>query len=220
MAYINSIQITPQESAEALAQAAASALASALGWTAASSTTASGVSFWAVWQNEDLSGLGFVFKYSAANLLLGIGNSLTQCVNNPLSYKADTYYMLDYCDTGNTVAVGLREANGAICLSAIIAKNTLGKFKAFSLYSTYAYYLADDLSSTYLCRMDYTAVTYANAATSIVRYPDFWGECMFEDLYLILSCPYNATDKVFYIGGKYYRYVGVSGTCGFAIPVN
>lgn len=211
MAYINSIQIPPQGSAEALAQAAASALATALGWTADGTS---------VWQDEDKSGLKFVFAYSVSSVLPGIGNSLTQQANKPVDYKADTYYVLDYYDTGSTAVMGLRKVSEAICLSAVIAKNTSGKFKAFMFYSTNIYYLADNLSATYPYRMDYTAITSANAATSLVRYPDFWGECMFEDLYLILSCPYNATDKVFYIGGKYYRYVGVTGTCGFAIPVN
>ena len=211
MAYINSIQIPPQESAEALAQAAASALATALGWTADGTS---------VWQDEDKSGLRFVFDHNASYVFPGVGNSLTKQANNSLTYNPNTYYFLDYYDTGNTVAIGLRTASGIICLSAVIAKNTSGKFKALSLYSTSVYYLADDLSAAYVCNIGYIAVTHANAATSIVRYPDFWGECMFEDLYLILSCPYAATDKTFYIGGKYYRYVGVTGTCGFAIPVN
>jgi len=210
MAYINSIQIPPQESAEALAQAAATALANALGWTADGTS---------VWQDEEKNGLRFVFDYNASYVFLGIGNSLTKQASNSISYNPNTYYFLDYYDTGNTVVVGLRTASGVICLSAVIAKNTSGKFKALSLYSTSVYYLADDLSAAYVCNNGYTAVTHANAATSIVRYPDFWGECMFEDLYLILSCPYSATDKVFYIGGKYYRYVGASGQNGFAIPV-
>ena len=210
MAYINSIQIPPQESAEALAQAAASALANALGWTADGTS---------VWQDERKNGLRFVFDYNASYVYPGIGNSLTKQANNNLAYNPNTYYFLDYYDTGNTVAIGLRTASGIICLPAAIAKNTSGKFKALLLYSTSVYYLADDLSAAYVCNIGNATVTHANAATSIVRYPDFWGECMFEDLYLILSCPYSATDKVFYIGGKYYRYVGVSGTCGFAIPV-
>lgn len=210
MAYINSVQIPPQESAEALAQAAASALATALEWTADGTS---------VWQDEDKSGLRFVFDHNASYVFPGVGNSLTKQANNSLTYNPNTYYFLDYYDTGNTVAIGLRTASGIICLPAVIAKNTSGKFKALSLYSTSVYYLADNLSAAYVCNVGYFAVTHANVATSIVRYPDFWGECMFEDLYLILSCPYNATDKVFYIGGKYYRYVGVTGTCGFAIPV-
>ncbi len=109
MAYINSIQIPPQESAEALAQAAASALANALGWTSDGTS---------VWQDEDKSGLKFVFAYSVSSVFPGVGNSLTQQANKPVDYKADTYYVLDYYDTGNTVAVGLRTASGVICLPA------------------------------------------------------------------------------------------------------
>lgn len=127
MAYINSIQIPPQESAEALAQAAASALATALGWTADGTS---------VWQDEDKSGLRFVFDHNASYVFPGVGNSLTKQANNSLTYNPNTYYFLDYYDTGNTVAIGLRTASGIICLSAVIAKNTSGKFKALSLYST------------------------------------------------------------------------------------
>lgn len=214
MAYINSIQIPPQESAEALAQAAAAALGNALGWT---------VSGTSVWQNEDKSGLRFLFSYNDGHIFPTVGNSLTSCSARGVGFGVNTYYMLDYYDTGNTIVVGLRQAKDSICLWTLIAKNTSGKFKAFTLpYSGGAhivYYLSNELSAPYTFRIDFSTVTAANVSTSIVRYPDFWGECMFEDLYLVLSCPHSAADKVFYIGGKFYRYVGDSGTNGFAIPV-
>ena len=66
MAYINSIQIPPQESAEALAQAAASALATALGWTADGTS---------IWNDEDKSGLRFVFDHNASYVFPKIGRA-------------------------------------------------------------------------------------------------------------------------------------------------
>lgn len=59
----------------------------------------------------------------------------------------------------------------------------------------------------------------AGVSTSIVKMPDIWDDAMFNDLYYVVSCPFNSTDRVFNIGGKNYRSVGVNGSyMYFALP--
>lgn len=210
MAHINTITIAPQESADDLAAAFAAALGTALGWT---------VDGTSVWQDKTKDGLRFYFGASSNNSVdfYTANSSKTDKTGNYAKWSADTYYYLDYYNTGHTVAAGIRTASGMIVLGGLIAKNTLGAWRAFCAYATTAVYLDSVLSASYTWTLACNASS--NACTSIVKCPDIWGGCMFEDLYLMISCPQNSTDKVFYLNGQYYRYVGVRGTEGFAIPV-
>ncbi len=209
MAHINTITIAPQESADDLAAAFAAALGGALGWM---------VDGTSVWQDKTKDGLRFFFRCNSSYIYACIGNSLvTYESGNRLSWAANTYYYLEYYNAGNTVAMGIHGVNGSIALCSLIAKNTLGAWKAMCCYSNVVYYLDSVLSSSY--SWSPYIIRASNACTSIVKFPDPWGGCMFQDLYLMISCPYDANDKVFYLNGQYYRYVGVSGTYGFAIPV-
>lgn len=208
MAHINTITIAPQESADDLAVTFAAALSNALSWTADGAS---------VWQEKD--GLRFYFSVAGSAVDVHVGNALkTTQSGNRVSWAADAYYYLDYYNTENTVTMGIRTTDGAIALCCLIAKNTLGEWKAICAYSNAEFYFDSVVSAPYKWIVS-SFISNANVCTSIVKQPDYWGGCMFQDLYMMTSCPYNALDKVFYINGHYYRYVGASGTYGFAIPV-
>ena len=210
MAYINSIEIPPQESAEALAAAMADALAGGLGWTQSGND---------VIKTE--TGLRFAFL-APAGIKLAVGNAAAYIdSNNSIVFSAASTYYVDYIRTDSAVAAGIRVAGGTIVLANIIAENTAGEHKAIGVMSlngntTVLYYLAEDYTNSKTMFLPLN--TSADCATSIVKMPDIFGGCMFRDLYIELSCPYRAKDKVYYIGGKYYRHVGLE-QGGLALPV-
>lgn len=210
MAYINTITIAPQESADNLAAAFAVALGTAIGWTVDGTN---------VWQDKTKDGLRFAFAAFSTIVYFYVGNSIGTFSSNSLPYAANAYYCLDYYNTGSTIAFGARKSGtAAITLHTLCVRNTMGKYKMLEAYSTFFDYVDISVSSA----KRYYLVTSNNddgISTSIVKAPDIWDGCMFQDLYLMISCPQNSTDKVFYINGQYYRYVGIRGTEGFAIPV-
>ncbi len=208
MAYINTIQLEPQESAQALAEAMAQALGKALKWTV------DGTSVWAPG-----GGIAIQFCVNSTSVKTGIRNSITQREgDNALVWAASQYTCVDYVWTGSTLAVGIRAAGSSIVLSGMIAKNTSGAYKALVSYSNTMLYIAEGFPS-YKSSNGFTNGA-AGISTSIVKFPDMWGGCMFIDLYYMMSCPVSAqSDLVFFIGGKHYRRVGISQSLCFAVPV-
>lgn len=210
MAYINSILIEPQESAAELAAAAAAALAKVLGWTLDGSD---------VWQNEDKSGIRLGFFNSSSGVYSRIGNSAVSVGYHNTYWYSDKYYRLYYYSTGSTTVYGISDESSAVRLSNILAKNSAGEFKALQAYGSTTFYEVgkDDVV---LREFDLPQNNKAGVSTSIVRAPDIWGGCMFEDLYILYSCPDLTADMVFYLDGKYYRYIcGTNYYAGFAIRV-
>ena len=214
--YINTITIPPQESAAALAQAMTTALGTALSWTADVDNSS-------VWQIQ--SGLRFVFYCTTNYVYIYATNSIVSYSQMDVSNRVEFYggmsYCIDYIKTDDIVVAGIRPTGGGIGLGAFIAKNTNGEWKSFTLYTgsttgVNIYYSA----TTYTSPKEWHAEAISNSAasTSLVRYPDPFGGCMFNNLYVMISCPSNLNDKVFYIGGKYFRFVGL-GYSGFAVQV-
>lgn len=208
MAYINTLTIPPQESTDALAEAMAQALGNALGWT---------VDGTSVWQDESKDGLRFCFAVQSNYIYVGIGNGVTTQSSERVIHSNNVSFCVDYVKTSNTVVIGARTAGSAIALWALIAKNAAGVYKAIHTYSNVQYWLAKDWAT--IKSFGAMSNSLPEMSTSIVRCPDVFGGCMFEDLYLILSCPCTLTDNVFFIGGKYYRRIGTYNSAGFAIPV-
>lgn len=215
MAYINSIEITPQESAAALAAAMAESLANALGWTLSGNNVikpGTGMRFAFVAEN------GWVSLYVAnANYWTSVSSS-----NTTGGFNTASTYFVDYIRTESTVAAGIRPAGKVIKMTNIIAENTVGESKAIEIHTATGstatlVYLAENYSSAKTFYLPCN--TSEESATAIVKMPDIFGGCMFRDLYAELSCPYKSSDKVYYIGGKYYRHIGW-GNGGFALPVD
>ena len=214
MAYINSIEIPPQESIEALAAAMAEALAGALGWTKSGGDVTK-------------PGTGMRFAFVAENYAVSLYVANANCRTSTSSsnttggFSTSSTYYVDYISTESSVAAGIRPAGAAIIMTNVIAENTAGENKTIEIhtatgnYSILAY-LAENYSSAKTIYLPIN--TREECATSIVKMPDIFGGCMFRDLYIELSCPYQSSDKVYYIGGKYFRHIGL-GKGGFALPV-
>ncbi len=203
-----SIIIEPQESASALAEAAAQALGSALGWMVSGSN---------VWQKEDGLRIRF-YEPTSGNIAIAVGNQYVLANNGAMAFNSAKNYCIDYIKTEHTVAVGIRQENGAICMPTIIAENALGEFKALMCTissAAFCYYI--DENSTTAKQNNMTITTTAGVSTALVRCPDIWGGCLFADLYQLVSCPFSGTDKAFVIGGKTYRFASGSPTVGFAL---
>ena len=213
--YINTITIEPQEDASSLAAAMASALANALGWDLQDD----GVTLF-----KTGTSLGFYFYVSSSTVRLSIANSTAvgNTAGAAVSYTADYYYYVDYVVTSSgTVAYGARRSDGSPGLYCMIAPNTAAEDVAIQVATNTAYLLRET-DAAYKSHVLSTYVSTSGCGTSIVKYPDVFGSCMFKDVYYMMSCPYTGTtDKVFYIGGKYHRYAG-SGSAygGFALPVS
>ena len=213
MAYINTINIAPQEDSQALADAIISALSTALGWTV------DGMNIW-----KPDSGLGLRFSLGGTG---SVQVYVSICCSNyyldwsyqyRIEWASGVSYCVDYINTGNTVVVGYRRADSMIYLPVCVAANELGGYKAIQIYGNSLYFLASDYSAVKKLNLQQNYI--AGCATSIMRLPDVFSGTMFKDLYLEFSCPYNSTDKVYYIGGKYYRHIGTGGQYGgLAVPV-
>lgn len=208
MAYINTIQLEPQESAQALAEAMAQALGKALKWTV------DGTSVWAPG-----GGIAIQFRVNSTSVAPGVRNSAVSSDGDvSLPWSAGKYFCVDYVWTGSTLAAGIRLADSPIDLTVVIAKNTSGAYKGLAIFSNNLRYLAEGF--TVAKTSTGFTVSVAGVSTSIVKFPDMWGGCMFTDLYFVMSCPAaSQTDLVFFIGGKYYRRVGTSQSLCFAVPV-
>lgn len=82
------------------------------------------------------------------------------------------------------------------------------------------YYVENNFVSAEVSGRNLPRNSSAGTSTSIVRAPDIWGGCMFNDLYILYSCPHLTCDMVFYLDGEYYRYIsGTNYYAGFAIKV-
>lgn len=206
MAKLNTITIAKQETAAAMVEAMASALGEALGWT---------VDGGSVWQSAEKTGLRFYFWYSGSIIYLAVGNENGSSYwgnTGTIAFRTSEHYCVNYIKSTNIIVVGANGYNAAPRLSAIIAQNADGDWKGITNGS---YYAADSLSVKSI------PIAYSNAAgisTSLVKCPDFWGGCMFKELYMVLSCPSTDIDKVLYIDGKYFRYIGYN-AFGYAVEV-
>lgn len=201
-----SIVIEPTESTQALAVACAAVVAQAFGWTASGGS---------VWQKED--GLRFAFTRNDSVVGIAVGNKNTYSVGNNVAFSSGDYYRVDLIKTTDSFAVGIRKENGAIAIPAIISKNARGEYKAVITPSgsNAALYLDESFSTTKVFAL--TISNTAGVSTSIVRAPDIWGGCMFNDLYMMVSCPYSSTDKSFIISGRTFRFLSGAGGIGFAL---
>lgn len=207
MAYINTLTIQPQASVADVAAAMAQALSDALGWE--------------LKENNDVIKPGtpmrFCFSTSGGYITVGVNNGVALCSTVTVQFRTTAPYCIDYISTNSTVALGVRYSEEPAKLVHIIAENAQGVSKCLSAYSSStAYYQSPDINGKYGMGLDHTHDS--RCSTSVVLCPDVYGGCMFKDLYIELSCPYGNTDRVYFIGGKYYRYVG-TGSGGFAVPV-
>ncbi len=206
--YINTVTVAPQESATALAQALSDAVGTALGWTTDELS---------VWQDESKDGLRVLFAASGATIrAMGANATVISTSASALSYTANTSYCVDYIKMDDIIAVGVRKADAAVNLSVVFAKNSDSDWKAITIYNSNAYYIAKSYSVTKPITL--TIVSDTTASTSVALMPDIFGGCLFNNLYLMISCPYDSTDKVFVMGGKTFRYIG-AGKVGFAAVV-
>ncbi|MDE7398293.1 MAG: hypothetical protein K2N06_02080 [Oscillospiraceae bacterium] len=207
---MKTISIGTQSSAAALAQAFADALAAEISWTADENGCV----------KKD--GISVYFKFATSgttNAKLTISNGYKDSDGGvTCAFSASNTYKLYLLETvGGSIAVGISPATGALTLGILIVRNAAGTYVGITSSSTYAQTLRGIESATRTVSLATTST--AGVSTSIVRMPDIWGATMFNDLYYVISCPFQSTDRVFYIGGKNYRSVGAnSGYMFFALP--
>ncbi len=200
------INIKPQETKESLASELARALGDELGWT--------------VSENEVISesGMRFIFNV-AASISCAVGNGIAtaSCAASG-SFSTSENWIIDVVTSAATTAIGVRSASTAAAkIGAIIARNTSGGFAGIITSTNTPTIIKPSWSTNKTVNVP--SNTAEGMATSLVLYPDVYGGCMFEDLYMVYSCPLNTTDKVIHIDGKNFRYIGVSGSYGFALAV-
>lgn len=206
--FIKTLIIEPQENAAELARAMAAALAKALNWTLDEDKQS-------VCKPDSL--LRFFFYISSSYVgCVPLNKNSLNINSNGILWEANTSYCVDYVRTDHSVAVGCRNYTNAVGMDTIISENTLGEDVGFKLYSS-SFQIIRSYNDKRIVSM--VCLSDTTAGTSLVKYPDIYGGCMFSDLYLMMSCPNKSSDKVFYIGGRYFRFIGNS-YGGFALPVS
>ncbi len=198
---MKTIAIDKQESAVGLAQAFSAALANELGWIAENTTDG------ATLKKE---GINIYFKFRGWNssVYLGVSNGYAIIESGSTSYTADaTYNLYVLKSPQGSIAVGHGKTTTGVNLINIIAQNEAGEYVGMALPSSNVAVPSirgiDTTSKNIMTSIN--PISDSGVCTSIVKLPDIWGACMFNDLYAVLSCPYESTDRVFYIGGKCYR---------------
>lgn len=215
MLTINTINIAPQETISALDTAMTTALGEALNWEHDE---------YSVWYPE--SGLCFRFNTNSNNIALGVGGGGAYEVpfanRQIVAFDSTKAYCMDYLQNDNFVALGIRKADDIVCIPTMILKNELNEIRAIMPDCTSArlfYFIQDGISTTEIKTID-LPTNNSKCATSILKLPDIYSGTMFKDVYIEYSCPYLSTDKMYYIGGKYYRHIGFGGKYGgLAVPL-
>ena len=215
MANVNTIKIAPQASLAELDAAMTQALGEALGWS---------YDEYSVWYPE--SNLCFRFNTGASDIGLGVAGpgayEVPYANRQIVAFYTTTSYCVDYIKSDNFVAAGIRESDDVLGLAAVIAKNELNQVRALmpNFKAAQAYYFESGNNSGSEIKYIDLPVNTSKCATSILKLPDIYSGTMFKDIYIEYSCPYVSTDKMYYIGGGYYRHIGSGGNYGgFAIPV-
>ncbi len=210
---MKTIAIGKQESTLDLAQAFAAALANEIGWVAENTTTGATV------KKEGIN-IFFEFRTMNTSVYLGAANGYVAAESDPTSYSASkTYNLYVLKSAEGTIAVGHSSTSSYVNLINIIAQNAAGDYVGIALTVNSPYSKSiRGIDTESKSVMTITPVNNS-ACTSIVKLPDIRGACMFKDLYAVVSCPYASTDRVFCIGGKYYRTCNPSGNSpSIAIP--
>lgn len=198
---MKTIAIDKQESALDLAQAFGAALANEIGWIAENTSTGATV------KKEGIN-IYFKFRGAGSYVYLGVSNGYAIIESNSTSYTADaTYNLYVLKSPQGSIAVGHGKTTTGVNLINIIAQNEAGEYVGMSFPSSNI--AVPSIRGVNMTSKDIMTsiipISGSGVCTSIVKLPDIWGACMFNDLYAVLSCPYESTDRVFYIGGKYYR---------------
>jgi len=211
---MKTIAIDKQESAVGLAQAFGAALANELGWTVENTSDGATV------KKEGIN-IYFKFRGSGSTVYLGVSNGYAVIESGGTSYAADATYNLYVLKSAEgTIAVGHGKTTTYVNLINIIAQNEAGEYVGIALApSSAASRAIRGLDTAGKSEITIMPISDSGVCTSVVKYPDIWGACMFKDLYAVVSCPYKSVDCVFYLGGKYYRVCKASESYpGIAIP--
>lgn len=204
---MKTIAIGTNGNSSALSNTLVTALADGLGWTVNSGKV----------QKE---GVGIYFQFSgntsAEKLIMSNGYAT---IENSIPFSAaNTYNLYVLKSAEGTVAVGLGVSGEAPALTSIIAPNAAGEYVGLAcIDDAWKSIRGNDTAGQDV--MTITPVATGGVSTSIVRLPDIRGACMFKDLYAVVSCPFQSTDRAFYADGKYYRTCNTMGTGpSIAIP--
>ncbi len=205
------ITIGQQESIEALIAAITDALSEEFGVE----PTADG----AVCPFPD-SGIGFYFSSQSTNIKPGIANiyGQTASFSGSTNFVSTSIYALDvyYSSKKTAVAVAFHDSSKSDSPAMAIARNTSGEYAGIILNSTSLLYIRENGSRT--CAMPVT-FTNGNPAFSLVRFPDYVGGAMFEEIYLILSAPTSLTPEMIIHAGNCDFVPVRSVNASLAIPI-
>lgn len=211
---MKTISIGAQSSAAELVTALAAALAAEIGWTAEKDENGNYTG------NVKKSGIDIYFRvYSNGNTVyIIVTNGYANLTGESVPFTAaNTYKLYIFESTGGSIAVGVSLSTANIKLYCLIVRNTAGVYVGINLYSNGIQTIRGVETSARL--MTLSINSGGEVSTAIMRMADIWGDSMFTDLYYVVSCPYQNTDRVFYIEGKTYRSVGTnSGFMYFALP--
>ncbi len=196
---MKTIAIGAQASAQDLMKAYAAALAEEIGWTA-----------------EDVSadvsrvkkeGINIFFEIAVTKstyLYFKTANGYADISDDGFAHNSNKTYNLHVLKSADgTIAVGLSDTGTFRGLTHIIAQNTAGDYVGIVIRNTNVTSIRGVELSTKPV-MTITPVS-STACTSIIKLPDIGGACMFKDLYAVVSCPFQSTNRAFYIDGKRYR---------------
>lgn len=202
-----SINIKSQETTEALAAEFARKLGAELGWTVSGNSVV----------HE--SGIRFTFTANTQTVEYGIGNGTVYYGNgNTTSFNVSANWILDIITSESTTAIGVRNASSTVVrINAMVAENTAGEFTGIIPGTSSASLIKPTWNITKTANM--VSNNSEGLATSLMLYPDIYAGCMFKNLYMVYSCPLTSTDKIMHIGGTDFRYIGNSGSYGFALAV-
>ena len=212
---MKTISIGTQSSAAELVTAFANALAAEIGWTAEKDADGN------LTGNVKKSGIDVFFRFfvygSYVRLTVSNGYLVADTYASKNFSASSTYHLWVLESANGSVAVGFEAPSYTPYLSVLIARNSAGVYVGMSCSSSTIHTVrgVDTESRKISLSANYTA----GVSTSIVKMPDIWGDAMFVDLYYVVSCPFQSTDRVFYIGGKNYRSIGTNSSyMYFALP--
>lgn len=199
---MQTIEIGDFETAQVLAEEVAAKLADAIGWKVENGTSV----------KKDGINIYFVVTVSGNYVYMGVSNGYTSMRGYPSVAAGENKFNRLYITrtAGDTIAVGLSNSQSGIpCLDTLIARNVNGDYIGL-LVSNYDITSVRGTYTTTMRQAYFGTVVANNISTSICKMPDVYGDCMFADLYMLMSCPYVSSAFVYPIDGKNYRFFGGS----------
>lgn len=137
------------------------------------------------------SGIGFHFSQSGSNAIKSeIVNAFKQTAagQSSVSFVQTSIYLIDvfYSTKRKAVAVSLRDSSKAAEPDKVIALNASGECVGMAAAAGSVFSVRENETRT--CAVPAVFST-GTPAFSLVRFPDYFGGAVFEEVYLVLSAP-------------------------------